>query len=123
MPQMIVEYSGNIQSLDQHKLLMGLNQRLFDTGLIQDANDIKSRIRPNHDFLIGFGAAQQAYIHVMLSVLDGRTPEQKAKMVDELSEFLQTFHDYDASELEVQLCVELTEMLKVDYRKVKIKKP
>ena len=122
MPQMIVEYSENIQNLDAQKLLLGLNHSLFDTGLVAHPDDIKSRARANTNFLIGFGENPQAYIHVKLAVLTGRTPEQKALMADTLSEFLNTFNDYSASGLEVQLCVELTEMPKEIYRKIKVTK-
>ncbi|NHB57302.1 5-carboxymethyl-2-hydroxymuconate Delta-isomerase [Acinetobacter sp. 194] len=117
MPQMIVEYSVNIQNLDRQALMQSLNQALFDTGLIGHPDEIKTRIRANEDFLIGFGDTHQAYIHVCLYILTGRTDEQKAKMADDLSKCLNAFKSYDASGLNVQLCVEISEMPRAFYRK------
>lgn len=122
MPQMTVEYSDNIKDLDTVGLLSGLNHCLFDTGLIGHSDEIKTRARANAEFLIGFGETQQAYIHVCLSILTGRTSEQKAKMADHLIGFLQSFDAYTANGLSVQLCVELDEMPREDYRKVAVMK-
>lgn len=122
MPQMIVEYSDNIQNLDIQKLLSGLNQSLFETGLVNHPDDIKSRARANSDYLIGFGDNPQAYIHVRLAILTGRSSDQKNLMADQLSAFLNTFETYQAEGLEIQLCVEIAEMPKEHYRKVKISK-
>lgn len=122
MPQMFVDYSDNIKNLDTKKLLLGLNQALFDTGLVGHEYDIKSRTRVNSDDLIGFGNNQQAFIFVQLAALSGRTDEQKNKMSDALSDYLQTFDSYSAEGLELQLCVELVEMPKAFYRKVKVQK-
>ena len=120
MPHMIVEYSDNIQKLDTQNLMMDLNQALFDTALIGHPDEIKTRIRANSEFLIGFGDTQQAYIHVSLAILTGRTAEQKAKMADALIGALQAFKDYQAQDLNVQLCVELNEMPREDYRKISV---
>ena len=120
MPHMIVEYSDNIQKLDTQNLMMGLNQALFDTALIGHPDEIKTRIRANAEFLIGFGDTQQAYIHICLEILTGRTAEQKAKMADALIEALQAFKAYRAQDLNVQLCVELNEMPREDYRKISV---
>ena len=122
MPQMFVDYSANIQDLDTKQLLLGLNQALFDTGLVGHAYDIKSRTRVNSDDLIGFGDNRQAFIFVQLAALSGRTDEQKNKMSDALSDYLQSFEAYSADGLEVQLSVELVEMPKAFYRKVKVQR-
>lgn len=120
MPHMIVEYSDNIQNLDAQMLMMDLNQALFNTDLIGHPDEIKTRTRANTDFLIGFGDTQQAYIHVCLSILTGRTAEQKTKMADALIGALQVFKGYQAQDLNVQLCVELNEMPRENYRKITV---
>lgn len=122
MPQMVIEYSDNIQNLDKEAMLLGLNHALFDTGLVNQPADIKSRIRENSDFLIGFGEEPQAYIHVRLALMTGRNEDEKNMIADRLSGFLQGFEAYQAQDLSVQLCVEIAEMPKVHYRKVKVQK-
>ncbi len=122
MPQMIVEYSDNIQDLDKQQLLLDLNHATFNTGLIDQPNAIKSRIRVNSDYLIGFGESNQAYIHVHLYILTGRNQAEKKLFADDLSKTLENFQKYSASGLDVQLCVEVTEMPVVDYRKIVVSK-
>lgn len=122
MPQMIIEYSKNLQELDQQALMLGLNQTLFDTGLIDHPFNIKTRIRANQDFLIGFGDNHQAYIHVRLGIMTGRTLEQRKLISDQLLNYLKNFEAYQAQGLEVQLCVEIAEMLKEVYGKTSILK-
>ncbi len=127
MPQMFIDYSDNIQKLDKKQLMLGLNHALFDTGLVGQAIDIKSRISEVADYLIGFGdendaVDNQAFIFVRLQGLSGRTDEQKNAMTESLSQFLQTFDAYDALGLEIQLCVEFAEMPKEIYKKVFVQK-
>ena len=127
MPQMFIDYSDNIQKLDKKQLMLGLNHALFDTGLVGQAIDIKSRISEVADYLIGFGdengaVDNQAFIFVRLQGLSGRTDEQKNAMTESLSQFLQTFDAYDTLGLEIQLCVEFAEMPKEIYKKVFVQK-
>lgn len=127
MPQMFIDYSDNIQKLNKKQLMLGLNHALFDTGLVGQAIDIKSRISEVADYLIGFGdengaVDNQAFIFVRLQGLSGRTDEQKNAMTESLSQFLQTFDAYDALGLEIQLCVEFAEMPKEIYKKVFVQK-
>lgn len=122
MPQMVVEYSDNIKELNHQDLMLNLNHALFDTGLIDHPFNIKTRIRANQDFLIGFGDNQQAYIHVRLGIMTGRTLEQRQLISEQLLTCLKNFDKYQASGLEIQLCVEIAEMPKEVYGKVSVLK-
>ena len=127
MPQIFIDYSDNIQNLDKKKLMLGLNHALFDTGLVGHEHDIKTRIQGVSDYLIGFGdengeANQQAFIFVRLQGLSGRTDKQKDLMTENLSQFLQSFQNYSADGLEIQLCVEFAEMPREIYKKVLVQK-
>lgn len=122
MPQMFIDYSDNIQDLNKKELMLGLNHALFDTGLVAEPHDIKTRIQEVSDYLIGFGNNDQAFIFVRLQGLSGRTEEQKNVMTESLSQYLQSFNAYSANGLEVQLCVEFAEMPREIYKKVLIKK-
>ena len=76
MPHVIVHYSANLTALDQLKLLKDLNTALIKTELFS-VNDIKSRVFKDEVFLVGVGQTQEAYIHLKLYLLDGRTDAQK----------------------------------------------
>lgn len=117
MPHVIVEQSANIQKLNAIDLLTKINQTLFATGSIAQRNDIKARLRVDQDFVIGAGHNNQAYIHVKIYLLSGRTLEQKQQISHDVLDVLQQFEDFDANQLEVQLCVEIIEMDRAVYQK------
>jgi len=121
MPHVHVEYSANIEALDKIALLNDINQALISTGLVK-AEDVKTRITANTDYLIGLAGAssEHAYIHVQLAILSGRTEADKALLQDQV---LKALHQFKASphlHLQVQLSSELIEMSKVLYRKAVI---
>lgn len=117
MPHVIVEHSSNIKKLNATNLLTKINQALFATGTIAQLNDIKARLRIDQDFVIGLGNNNQAYIHVKIYLLSGRTPEQKQQISHNVFHVLQEFEDFDAANLEVQLCVEIIDMDRGVYQK------
>lgn len=116
MPHVQVEYSANIQSLDKIGLLKQINQALITTGLVQ-AQDVKTRITANSDYVIGLGDTSQGYIHVQLSILSGRNETEKALLQDQVLIALQEFQAAAPQKLQVQLSSELIEMSKHFYRK------
>lgn len=120
MPHIIVEYSENTPAFDQQGLLREINQGLIDTGLVQ-AQDVKSRIHINRDYLVGLGdePIEQAYLHVQLKVLSGRSEAQKSLMQDRVLAALQRIQWQAKSntQMAMQLSAELIEMPKTLYRK------
>lgn len=116
MPHLHVEYSDNLQ-LEVAPVLMALNQALFDTGLVGSAQDIKSRAVRQSDYLIGLSSdSQQAYVHVKLSILTGRSIEIQQQMSEILLQALQASVTVQAG-MSVQMCVEVLEMQKALYSK------
>lgn len=53
------------------------------------AVDLKARIRQTQDFLIGLGDQQQAYLHVQVSIMAGRSEEVRRQLAATLVEALQ----------------------------------
>ena len=76
MPHVIVNHSANIADLDSKQLLQQVNTALVATDLFV-AHDIKARIFKDDVFLIGLNDIDEAYIHVKLYLLSGRTDAQK----------------------------------------------
>ena len=76
MPHLIVHYSANLTALDPLELLKDLNTVLLKTELFS-VNDIKSRVFKDEVFLIGLEDHQEAYVHLKLYILSGRTEAQK----------------------------------------------
>ncbi|USA47798.1 5-carboxymethyl-2-hydroxymuconate Delta-isomerase [Acinetobacter sp. C26M] len=121
MPHLIANYSANLTGLDPHQLLKDANIALVETELFV-AHDIKSRAFKDEVFLIGLNETEEAYIHLKLYLLSGRTQEQKQAVGTALLQRLEQ-KSYIQSELSypIQLCVEVIDMPKEDYFKATIK--
>ncbi len=116
MPNIHLEYSDNIESLETKPLLLALNQALLDGAYVGSANEVKSRAICQHDYVIGAGDASQAYVHAKVSLLTGRSVE----LQQEISQLLlTTLEQYlpKQSQLSLQICVEILEMQKATYSK------
>ncbi|RKG29396.1 5-carboxymethyl-2-hydroxymuconate Delta-isomerase [Acinetobacter tianfuensis] len=116
MPHIHVEYSDNVQ-LNVPQVLAALNAALFASGHVSSALDIKSRALCQKDYLIGFSPdPQQAYVHVKLSILTGRSLNIQQQMSAALLQALQQ-NVPQPSAVTVQLCVEVLEMEQAVYSK------
>ncbi|OEY93275.1 5-carboxymethyl-2-hydroxymuconate Delta-isomerase [Acinetobacter qingfengensis] len=120
MPHIIVEQSANLKNIDAIDLLTELNHALFASGSVAHIDEIKSRLRIDDDFVIGSGNHHQAYIHVKIHLLSGRTFEQKQKISECVMQRLKQYKFFNADQLELQLCVELIEMDREFYIKTKL---
>ncbi|MCF9046049.1 5-carboxymethyl-2-hydroxymuconate Delta-isomerase [Acinetobacter nectaris] len=118
MPNLTLEYTGNLD-IDTQELLLELHQVLFDSKLFEYKHDIKSRAIQFDEFLIGDGREKNAFIHLKVCVLTGRTTAQLQKLNEAL---LQTIKDNQAfihvdMLKEIHLSVEVIEMNREIYRK------
>ena len=120
MPHVVVHYSANLTELDQPKLLEDLNTALMKTELFS-VNDIKSRIFKDEVFLVGLGQTQEAYLHLKLYLLDGRTEAQKQGLGEALLRKLeQQTYFKSVPQFPIQLCVEMIDIPKQNYFKAMI---
>ncbi len=75
MPHLVIEYSD---SLDPAPDIAAMMQSLCDaaagTGVVRRA-DLKLRAAPYSRFLLNDGSS--GFVHLTLSLLEGRTPDQK----------------------------------------------
>ncbi|MCF8999100.1 5-carboxymethyl-2-hydroxymuconate Delta-isomerase [Acinetobacter nectaris] len=118
MPNLTLEYTGNLD-IDTQELLLELHQVLFDSKLFEYKHDIKSRAIQFDEFLIGDGREKNAFIHLKVCVLTGRTTAQLQQLNEAL---LQTIKDNQAfihTDMihEIHLSVEVIEMNREIYRK------
>ena len=116
MPHIYLEYSDNIENLETKPILLALNKALVEGAYVGSANEVKSRAICQHDYVIGFGDASQAYVHAKVSLLTGRSVE----LQQEISQLLLTTleqHLPKKSQVSLQICVEILEMQKTTYSK------
>ncbi|MDH0719430.1 5-carboxymethyl-2-hydroxymuconate Delta-isomerase [Acinetobacter junii] len=105
MPHIIVNYSANLIDLDEVQLLERINSTLLDSKQFVE-QDIKSRIFKDQSFLIGINLPLEAYIHLKLYLLSGRTAEQKKQLGEALLQALKIKkYLQPESDCKTQICV------------------
>ncbi|MGO2354367.1 MAG: 5-carboxymethyl-2-hydroxymuconate Delta-isomerase [Marinomonas foliarum] len=101
MPHCVVEYSQNLeQEVPPADLLEAVKEACIASTLFS-VEDIKLRSLPYKSFLTG--GKEDAFIHVTLRVLSGRTVEQRKQLSDLVLERLTQFPLKDVS-FSVEVC-------------------
>ncbi|MBF7689414.1 5-carboxymethyl-2-hydroxymuconate Delta-isomerase [Acinetobacter pollinis] len=121
MPNLTLQYSGNLD-IDTQDLLLELHGVLFDSELFEYKHDIKSRAIQFDEFLIGDGLEKNAFIHLQVCVLNGRTTEQLQQLNEQLLQKIKDNQKLIHTDVtkEIHLSVEVVEMNKEIYRKAVI---
>lgn len=112
MPHLIIEYSGTIANdVKKSNLLTHAHAAMLDSGVF-NAPDVKSRAYVADDFLVGGDGTTKSFVHACVYLLEGRTPEQKATVVDGIFAVLRAHAAYAS-----QLSVDIQDMGRDTYRK------
>lgn len=116
MPHLTMEYSANLPPPDLHALFTSLHDALAGLGVALD--DCKSRAYQSDTYLVGTGAADRAFVHLTLLLLDRRPPafrKAAGELVLELVQraFTTTSHDCDVT-------VEVRAMPVAEYFKARL---
>jgi 5-carboxymethyl-2-hydroxymuconate isomerase len=117
MPHCILEASDNL--LDQPDwagLLREVNGTLAATGLFNVA-DIKSRFLSHGTFVIGDGAADQAFVTLTVQILDGRSDAVKARLSEALLPLLARAFPRTLAGMKTSLTVQITDIHRPSYRR------
>ena len=117
MPHIHLEYSDNLQSFDARPVLEALNRAFFASGYVNSALDIKSRAVCQQVYVVGLEQDhKQAYMHIKVSLLTGRSIAIQKEISALLLKVLQE-NDAVPVGLSIQMCVEMLEMNKETYSK------
>ena len=117
MPQIRLEYSGNVQEpADPQALFRGLHEVLRDTGGIRIGN-CKSRSFRCDPFRVGAGEPDGAFVHLEVRILAGRSLELKKAIGEALLEVLRQNFVECGKELDLQITVEICDIVKGAYFK------
>lgn len=80
MPHIVVEYSSNVEAqFRSSNLLPKLHKAVEDSGLF-DPQAIKARSLSYSDIVLPEGA--QSFVHITVSILSGRSIEQRQSLND-----------------------------------------
>ncbi len=103
MPHVVCEYSDPVsERVNMDLLLEGLHQCLIGSGEFEPAN-IKTRAYACHNWLIGESDDRKDFIHITLSLFEGRSVELKKALSERLLAELQK-HAEHVHSLSVNVC-------------------
>ena len=119
MPQLTLEYTKNIDdgTLNVGDILGELHQTLADHGGI-DIASFKSRAHRLDTFRISDGAPQNAFVHLEVALLDGRSLELRRALGQRCLDVLTSRFSKAFTEWELQITVEMRDMEREAYLKV-----
>jgi|SRR5690606_16647648 len=120
MPHIIVEYTPNLPDLPFDAMLAAVTRRLADSPEVQDEADLKARVIRAEGFRVGLADSRRGFIHVTVRILAGRSEEAKQdfsrRVRDGMLEHMPAF----GPEMTVHLSVEVVDMDRGSYQKVKL---
>ncbi len=112
MPHLTLEYTDSLKLEGNFpELFKQLHQVLVDLAGIQPGN-CKSRAVRLTEYFVGRGKGRQAFLHLQVRFLEGRSPDLKRKVGDALLQELRT-----ACPEEIQVTVEILDIEKDVYFK------
>ena len=116
VPHCTLEYSDNLTDFAAGQMLAALNAELLASGLFAEA-DIKSRAVRLEQFAVGVAPAPRAFVHLTLSVLSGRSVDERAALARRVLAVLEAGCSAPAA-TELQLSADVAEMERATYAKI-----
>lgn len=117
MPHLTLHYSANLEPPpDAGRLFGDLHAAIAALGKVEVAA-FKSRAIRCEAFRVGDGAPQNAFAHLDLRLLGGRTNEEKARIADGVMAVLDR-HLASSSGLDLQITLDLLDLDPNAYRKL-----
>ncbi len=110
MPHLIVESSPGL--IENKSAFLGALVERFSAFDTITPSDVKARFYEAQDFVIGAGG-KSSFLHLSLSLMEGRELELKKNMSDALFAILKSY----VGEQDVNVTLELREMDRATYRK------
>jgi 5-carboxymethyl-2-hydroxymuconate isomerase len=110
MPHLILEYSKNIDDeLNFEPLFLTLH-KILEEKLPTDISSCKSRCISQEFFFIGDCHVKNAFAHLTIKILAGRSDENKNRLGNEILTVMRNFFKSHKSNLTLKLSVEVMEL-------------
>ncbi|UCB48612.1 MAG: 5-carboxymethyl-2-hydroxymuconate Delta-isomerase [Deltaproteobacteria bacterium] len=117
MPHFVLEYSDNIlEEVDFKDFFKRLHTLLVENGPF-NLSDIKSRAIPHQRFYVADGQESKAFVHLTLSIFEGRDLSIRQAVGEKILAFLKGEFARSFKELNCSYTVVITEMDKGTYFK------
>ncbi len=118
MPHLSLEYTNNItQKIDTKTLFEQLHHVLETVGGVKIGH-CKSRARVTQDFYIAEGRATDAFVHLDLRLLEGRSLELKRELGEQVLQVLNHHFMQTQGELDLQITVSIIDIERATYFKL-----
>ena len=114
MPHLLMEYTDNL-NIDAKNTLKALNQTLLASGEFSAGHN-KSRALCLHDYCVDKGEEGDAFVHLTLSLLSGRSIATKTALAEALRATLEPLA-YAHADVRLQMTVDVRDMQRECYAK------
>jgi 5-carboxymethyl-2-hydroxymuconate isomerase len=109
MPHLILEFSENVIEKDSVKILLKNCNQLLTKLLPTNIAGCKSRAVEHHNYWIAEGEKENAFVHINLRVLKGRTEDTLQNLGSELIKLLENHFSKSLQSLNLQITIEISE--------------
>jgi 5-carboxymethyl-2-hydroxymuconate isomerase len=117
VPHLTLEYTANLaQDIPFSSLFSELHQVLSNVCGVHVAN-CKSRAVRHETYVIGQGEVENAFVHLTVQIMKGRSPELKGELGCALMEVLQRYYTASAAQHRLQITVEIRDLQRAAYFK------
>lgn len=110
MPHILLECSENLDFQPNCGELFEKIHCLLAQELPTNLSSCKSRCQTHQAFYLGDGSKTNAFVHVTIKVLSGRTDDKKKSIGQEILAILQAYFQQYKSTLNLQLSVEIVDL-------------
>ncbi len=112
MPHITLEYSNNVLEKNINKMLIEMHE-LLSVQLPTQLKNCKSRIVRCDNYLIGDTNNNNAFVHLSILVLKGRSVELKNAIAAKLIQMLKEHFVESANHLDLQISVAIDDLPEV----------
>lgn len=116
MPQLILECSSNVLEKNNINKLFQELHSILEKMLPTDIRSCKSRLIECHTYYIGNGQANNAFVHVSLKVMPGRSSDTLNNTGNTMMESLKTYFANSLKKLNLQISIEIMELQKTYFK-------
>lgn len=117
MPQITLEYTGNLWETPPNRDLLLSIHRLLESAAGIKIGNCKSRWRELEDWVVGDGEGESAFVHLDMRILEGRQEELKRAMGEGAVRILKAHFQPLPEGVDLQITVEVQEMRRTAYFK------
>ena len=116
MPHLTLEYSSNIQDKNNLVNLLKECNQLLAENLPTALGNCKSRAVERSIYCVGEGSPNNAFLHVQLKIMPGRTEEKLKAVSEAMMKLLKQHLSKSCENLNIELTIEIEELQKTYYK-------